>query len=411
MKQIFTVLFTTLFVSVVWSQNPPDYNGILGQQRINTITTAVPFLMIAPDARSGALGDAGVSLSPDINSMHWNPAKYAFFRDNDFYKVDEETGDTLAIKDNLFSVGLNYTPWLRSLVPDINLSNLVGVYRPDDNQALAFSVKYFTLGDVNLTDEVGTFMGTVRPREFAFDVAYARKLGANFSTALALRYIYSDLTQGQLEGSQAGTSIAFDLAAYYRKPFMLKEIPSTIALGMNVSNIGSKITYTDDINADFIPVNLRIGPSVTLDFHEHRSLSLMVDFNKLLVPTPPIYARDENGQVLIGDDGNYVIESGRDPNRSLFSGMTGSFSDAPGGFSEELKEITMSFGAEYVRNEYLTLRTGYFHEHEIKGNRKYFTAGLGLRYLRYRFDFAYVIPVAQRSPLENVLRFSLGANF
>ncbi len=364
-----------------------------------------------PDARAGALGDAGVSSTPDINSMHWNPAKYAFFMDDDFYQVEEDTGDTLAIKDNLFSIGVNYTPWMRSLVPDINFSHLIGFYRPDDRQALAFSVKYFTMGDVNYTDQVGNALGTIRPREFAFDATYAMKLSNSFSGALALRYIYSDLTLGPIEGVQVGTSIAFDLAAYYRKSDIFKNIPSAFALGVNVSNIGNKISYSDYMSADFIPVNLRIGPSFTLDVHQNRSFSLMVDFNKLLVPTPPIYARNEFGQVMFDDDGEPIIASGRNPDRSLFSGMIGSFSDAPGGFSEELKEITISIGAEYVRNEYLTLRTGYFHEHEMKGHRKYFTAGFGLKYLDFCFDFSYLSPVAERSPMENVIRFSLGASF
>lgn len=413
MKQFLTVVFTIAFASVVWSQPPPDYGDILGQQRTkNTVTTVVPFLRIAPDARAGALGDAGVSSSPDINSMHWNPAKYAFFRDGDFYKIDEETGDTLAIKDNLFSIGYSSKqPWITSIVPDINYSYAIGVFRPDNRRALAFSIKYFSMGDVSFTDEVGTPLGYVRPTEFAFDVAYASKLGTNFSSAVALRFIYSDLKEEYFEGLQSGTSIAFDLAAYYRKPITLKGIPSTFAWGVNISNIGSKITHTDDIGAAFIPVNLRIGPSFDFDFHEHHSLKIMVDFNKLLVPTPPIYARDENGQILIGDDGEYLIASGRNPNRSVFSGMLGSFSDAPGGFSEELKEINISIGIEYKLIQTISFRCGYFHEHEIKGNRKFYTAGLGLSYRWIAFDIGRFIPIAQESILNNAWRVSLGINF
>lgn len=389
---VIAVFISMLMVpNTLFSQEPPDYSEVLGQ-RINTITTAVPFLMIAPDARAGALGDAGVSSSPDINSMHWNPAKYAF--------LEDEMG-----------FALNYTPWLRSLVPDINLSYLSGYRRLDDLQTIAFSLKYFTLGDVNFTDEVGTPMGTVRPNEFSFDVAYARRLGDFIGGAIAARFIYSDLTQGQLEGSQAGISLAADVAVYYERELNWQNTPATFASGINISNMGNKITYTDDINADFIPINLRFGPSLRFDLDNFNQVALMVDFNKLLVPTPPIYARDENGQVIIGDDGEYVIESGRDPNRSVVAGMLGSFSDAPGGFSEELNEFTISAGAEYWYDQQFAIRGGYFYEHESKGNRKYFTVGLGLKYNVFGLDFAYVIPVAQRSPLENVLRFSLTFDF
>lgn len=394
MRSLFSVIAVFISVliipNVLLSQNPPDYDEVLGQ-RINTITTAVPFLMIAPDARAGALGDAGVSSSPDINSMHWNPAKYAF--------LEDEMG-----------FALNYTPWLRSLVPDINLSYLTGYRKLDDLQTIAFSLKYFTLGDVNFTDEVGTPMGTVRPNEFSFDVAYARRLGDFISGAIAARFIYSDLTQGQLEGSQAGISLAADVSVYYERELDWQNTPATFASGINISNMGNKITYTDDINADFIPINLRFGPSLRFDLDNFNQVALMVDFNKLLVPTPPIYARDDNGNLIPTDDG-WEIAEGRDPNRSVVGGMLGSFSDAPGGFSEELNEMTISAGAEYWYDQQFAIRGGYFYEHESKGNRKYFTVGLGLKYNVFGLDFAYVIPVAQRSPLENVLRFTLTFDF
>jgi len=391
MRSLLSVI--AVFVSVLIIPNAlfsQNYDDVLGQ-RINTITTAVPFLMIAPDARAGALGDAGVSSSPDINSMHWNPAKYAF--------LEDEMG-----------FALNYTPWLRSLVPDINLSYLTGYRKLDDLQTIAFSLKYFTLGDVNFTDEVGTPMGTVRPNEFSFDVAYARRLGDFISGAIAARFIYSDLTQGQLEGSQAGISLAADVSVYYERELDWQNTPATFAAGVNISNMGNKITYTDDINADFIPINLRFGPSLRFDLDNFNQVALMVDFNKLLVPTPPIYARDENGNLIPTDDG-WEISEGRDPNRSVVGGMLGSFSDAPGGFSEELNEMTISAGVEYWYDQQFAIRGGYFYEHESKGNRKYFTVGLGLKYNVFGLDFAYVIPVAQRSPLENVLRFTLTFDF
>ena len=394
MKFLFTAIVALcVILSAARTVTAQDYRDVLGQE-VNTITTAVPFLMIAPDARAGAMGDAGVSSSPDINSMHWNPAKYAFMEQD-------------------FGLALNYTPWLRSLVPDINLSYLTGYRRLDDLQTVAFSMKYFTLGDINYTDQLGNSLGTFRPNEFSLDAAYIRQLGQHLSGAVAARFIYSDLTQGQDAAgmeTQAGISYAADVAVYYQRPLEWNT-PTQFAAGVNISNMGNKITYTDDVNADFIPINLRFGPSLTFELDDYNSLALMVDFNKLLVPTPPVYERDENGQIVFGDDGEPVIAEGRDPNRSVVAGMLGSFSDAPGGFSEELQEFTISAGAEYWYDEQFAIRAGYFHEHENKGNRKYFTVGLGLKYNVFGLDFSYVIPVAQRSPLENVLRFSLAFDF
>ncbi len=393
MKSLLSAVIAIVFILGFQPLFGQGYDDILGQRDVNTITTAVPFLMIAPDARGGALGDAGVSSAPDIHSMHWNPAKYAF--------LEPEMG---------FAV--SYTPWLRNLVPDINLSYLSGYRRLDDLQTIAFSLKYFTLGDVNFTDDVGNYMGTVRPNEFSFDVAYARILGEHISGAIAARFIYSDLTQGQMAGgmeTQPGISLAADVAAYYNRELDW-DTRTYFSAGVNISNMGNKITYTDDINADFIPINLRMGPSLTFELDDFNQIALMVDFNKLLVPTPPIYARDENGSLIPTDDG-WEIESGSDPNRSVVGGMLGSFSDAPGGFSEELNEITISAGAEYWYDRQFALRAGYFHEHASKGNRKYFTLGVGLKYNVFGLDFAYLVPVAQRSPLENVLRFSLSFDF
>lgn len=372
-----------------------DYGDLLGQDRLNTISTAVPFLLIAPDARAGALGDAGVASSPDANSMHWNPAKYAF--------VEQDLG---------FS--MNYTPWLRALVPDINLSYLGGFYKLDDIQTIGFSLVYFSLGEINFTDDQGNFLFPVKPNEFAFDVAYARRLGDHISGAVTARYIYSNLTQGQFAGgieTKPGMALAADVSAYYERELSWNRTPAVFAAGINISNMGNKISYTEEINADFIPINLRIGPRLTLNLDEFNQVSFMVDLNKLMVPTPPIYKRDENGQVEIDETGNFVIERGRDPNRSVVGGMFGSFTDAPGGFREELNEITYSAGLEYWYDRQFALRAGYFHEHQSKGNRKYFTLGVGLKYNVFGLDFAYVVPVAQRSPLENVLRFSLHFDF
>lgn len=395
-NMVWTAVLLLHVVSVTQAQNnDPVIGDLLGQERLNTITTAVPFLMIAPDARSGALGDAGVSSSPDANSMRWNPAKLAF--------ADQE-----------FGVAMNYTPWLRALVPDIHLSYLSGFRRLDDLQTLGFSLTYFSLGEIMFTDEVGNPQFAVNPNEFALDIAYARILGEHISGAIAARYIYSNLTGGHFAGgmeTKPGMALAADVAVYYQRELDWDRNQGEFAFGVNISNIGNKISYTDDVNAEFIPINLRLGPRLTLDLDQFNQVSFMVDFNKLLVPTPPIYERDETGAVRIDDSGNFMIRDGRDPNRSVPAGIFGSFSDAPGGFSEEMKEITLSVGVEYWYDQQFALRAGYFHESEMKGNRKYFTTGLGLKYNVFGLDFSYVIPLAQRSPLENVLRFSLTFDF
>lgn len=397
-KSLFTQTLALSLLLTIASQvktYSQDYGEILGQE-VNTITTAVPFLMIAPDARSGAMGDAGVSTSPDANSMHWNAAKFAF--------IDKDMG-----------LSLNYTPWLRTLVPDINLSYLSGFKRIDELQTVAASLVFFSLGDIQFTDEAGMPQGTYRPSEFALDVAYARKLGENISGAITMRYIHSNLTQGQDVGSmetRPGRALAADVSAYYQRELDWRRTPAILSAGVNISNIGNKISYSDDINANFIPINLRLGPTLTLLLDEFNTLAFTLDFNKLLVPTPPIYARNpDTNAPLVDDDGNYVIAQGSDPNRGVVSGMFGSFSDAPGGFSEEINEITYSAGMEYWYDQQFAIRGGYFHEHETKGNRKFFTLGIGLKYNVFGLDFSYIIPVAQRSPLENVLRFSLSFDF
>jgi hypothetical protein len=380
----------------ILAQSDPNFGDLLGQERVNTITTAVPFLMIAPDARAAAMGDAGVSSSPDVNSMHWNPAKYAF--------VDKEMG-----------LALSYTPWLRSLVNDINLSYLSGFRKIDELQTVAASLLFFSLGDIQFTDINGNSLGTYRPSEFAIDVAYARKLGDYISGGIAARYIHSNLTQGQdvaLQETRPGRSIAADVSAYYERDLDWRRSPATFSAGINISNIGNKISYSDDIQSDFIPINLRFGPTLRFDLDEYNSIAFSLDINKLLVPTPPIYERDPvTNEVLLDDDGNYRIASGRDPNRSVVAGMFGSFADAPNGFNEELKEFSFAGGIEYWYDKQFAIRGGYFHEHQLKGNRKFFTLGIGLKYNVFGLDFAYLVPVLQRSPLENVLRFSLTFDF
>ena len=388
-KIVAILLFLTL-IPIARLSAQASIDDLLGQDRANTITSAVPFLMIAPDARSAGMGDAGVSSRPDVNSMHWNPAKYAF--------IEQEMG-----------LAVSYTPWLRSLVNDINLSYLTGFHRIDDLQTVAASLLFFSLGNIQFTDINGNSMGTFRPNEFAVSVAYARKLGEYISGGITARYIHSDLTQGQVVGSfetRPGRSIAADVSAFYQRELEWQRIPASLSAGINISNIGNKISYSDQIDAAFIPINLRFGPTLKLNIDDFNTIAFSLDINKLLVPTPPIYQHD-----TVDADNNLVILRGRDPNRSVVSGMFGSFSDAPGGFSEELQEFSFAAGIEYWYDNQFAIRGGYFHEHERKGNRKFFTLGLGLKYNVFGLDFAYIIPVMQISPLADVMRFSLIFDF
>ncbi|HNW70312.1 MAG TPA: type IX secretion system outer membrane channel protein PorV [Bacteroidales bacterium] len=365
------------------------------KNKLNTITTAVPFLLIAPDARGGGLGDAGCASFADANSQHWNPAKYGF--------IDKDFG---------FSV--SYSPWLRKLVNDINLAYLGAYKRINKRQVLAMSLRYFSLGNITFTNETGQNIGQYKPNEFALDASYSFKFTNEVSGAIALRYIYSNLTGGiYVAGaeSKAGQAVAADVAVYYEKPIEIKNINTTFGLGVNISNIGNKISYTENLDRDFIPTNLRLGLAYTVLFDKNNSLGLIVDFNKLLVPTTPLYQLDSTGKYVYDVDGNKIIEKGKDPNVGVVRGMFQSFYDAPGGFGEEMKEINFALGLEYWYAKQFSIRAGYFNEASTKGNRKYLTVGAGLRYSVFGLDFAYLIPVTQRNPLENTLRFSLLFNF
>lgn len=364
-----------------------DLTGNKPKGEVNTITSAVPFLMIAPDSRSGAMGDVGVALSPDANSMHWNPAKYAF-------------------APNDMGFAISYTPWLRELIPDINLAYLSGYKRIDKDQVIGFSMLYFSLGNITFTDIVGNTAGQFNPNEFALAVAYARSFSDRFSGSLAFRYIYSNLTGGQFVGgmeSNAGQAFAADVSLYYQNEDLIAgNYDATFAWGLNFSNIGSKISYQKNSDKDFIPMNLRLGAAYTIDFDDYNSLTVAADINKMLVPTPPIYYNDS-----LDINGDPVIEFGYDPNVSVPVGIFQSFYDAPLGFSEELNEYTFSVGLEYWYAKQFAIRGGYFHEHATKGNRKYFTLGIGLRLNVFGLDFAYLVPIYQNNPLANTLRFSL----
>jgi hypothetical protein len=354
---------------------------------VNTITSAVPFLTIAPDSRSGAMGDVGVALSPDANSMHWNPAKYAF--------VPNDMG---------FAV--SYTPWLRELIPDINLAYLSGYKRIDQEQVIGFSLLYFSLGNIVFTDVVGNTSGQFNPNEFAIDGAYARAFSDRFSGSLAFRFIYSNLTGGQFVGgveSYPGTAYAADVSLFYMNTDLTAgSYDATASWGLNISNLGSKISYTKNSDKDFIPINMRLGGAYSIEFDDYNSITMALDINKMLVPTPPIYSTEE-----VDINGNPMIEAGMDPNVAVPVGIFQSFYDAPLGFQEELNEFTFSLGAEYWYANQFAIRGGYFQEHATKGNRKYFTLGVGLRLNVFGLDFAYLVPLFQNNPLANTLRFSL----
>jgi len=395
-KRVSSSIIISLLCSYIsYGQNNGKTN--LGQDSsINTITTAVPFLLIAPDSRAGAMGDAGVASSPDPNSIHWNASKLAF-------------------SEKEFGLSISYTPWLRALVPDINLAYLSGFKKIGKDQALAGSLRYFSLGDITFTDISGNEIGQFRPNEFAVDLAYARKLSELFSGGIALRYIYSNLTGGinvQGADSKPGTSVAADISVYHQNSnIKVGDKKGKYALGLNISNIGSKISYTETSEKDFIPINMRLGGRLTVNLDDYNEISFLGDFNKLLVPTPPIYDTISGGAPKIGPDGKKIILAGEDPDRAVASGIFGSFSDAPGGGKEELRELTYSIGMEYWYDKLFAFRAGYFYEHPTKGNRQYFTIGAGLRYNVFGLDLAYLIPTQQRNPLQNTLRFTLVFDF
>lgn len=392
LKITFLALLTA-FGGYVQSQT---YQELSGRNTLNVITTAVPFLMIAPDARAGSMGDVGVSSNPDVYSMHWNPAKYA-------------------VMESDMSVGLSYSPWLRNLVPDMNLAYLAFAKRVDQNSSVAATLRFFTLGDIQFTDEFGGDNGTYRPSEWALDATYSRKLTDHLSGAVAGRFIYSNLTLGQNVGgasTSAGISAAADVAVYWEKEVaMFRDIDSKLAWGINISNIGTKLGYSSSsIKKDFIPTNLRFGPTLHLTIDDYNEISFSLDVNKLLVPTPPIYKRDSvtGNPIPIPGTDNYEILSGMDDEVSVVAGILQSFYDSPGGFEEEMRELSLSFGAEYWYNKVFAIRGGAFYEDATKGNRKFFTLGAGLRYNVFGLDFSYLIPIDSRNnPLQNTLRFAL----
>ena len=353
------------------------------EDMFNPVNTSVTSQTIAPDARSAGMGDVGAATDPDVVSQYWNPAKYPF--------TISRAG-----------VALNYTPWLRQLVSDMDLAYLVGYYRIGDYSAISGSLRYFSLGEVMTSSSLdATNDMTINPYEMSLDVAYSLMLSEQFSMAAAVRWIYSDLTYDYTEDTSPGSAFAADLSFYYQNYLNIGARECQIGLGMNVSNIGSKITFGGDEHSEFIPTNLRLGASLMIPVDEYNRFTIAADANKLLVPTYPKQKEDETSQ-------EYQDRLERDYfDVSSISGIFKSFSDAPNGSKEELEEIQWSLGAEYVYHDQFSIRAGYHHESENKGNRKYFTVGAGFRMNVFSLDAGYVIATAKSNPLDQTLRFTL----
>ncbi len=368
-----------LISGVIISQHSFSQNiNTLGQE--SAITTAVPFLVISPDARHAALGDAGVATTPDANSTYWNPGKLAFIQSK-------------------YGASASYTPWLGKIVNDMSISYLTGFYKINRESAFNLALKYFDMGEITFTNNVAAVTGQFSPRDFSFDGSYSRMLSENLGIGLTAKYIYSNLTgtNSNVDG-KAGTSVAVDIGLYYTKELKWKN-PSTLSFGGSISNIGAKLSYTDNNNEDFLPTNLRLGSALMTALDPYNTITFVLDFNKLMVPSPPI--RDETGAIVAGED----------PNRSLLNAMFTSFSDAPNGAKEEFQEIMTSIGVEYWYNKSFAARVGYFNEASNKGNRKYLTLGLGFTKNRFGIDVAYLVPTAKREhPLAETLRFTLHFN-
>lgn len=373
----------TFLILVVTGQKIFSQSLPTGQEIIyNPITTAVPFLTITPDSRHGAMGDVGVATSPDANAQYWNPSKFAFTQDK-------------------FGFALSYTPWLRQLVKDINLAYLSGYYKLDRYQTIGASLRYFSMGEIILLDQIGTSLANVSPNEFAFDVSYSRKLSENFSGGVALRYIRSDLSGGIGPVTYvAGQTFSSDVSFYYTRNFGRSNYDQTISFGINLSNIGGKISYDEGQNKEFIPANLRLGTTYSKEFNNYNTFSVSFDVNKLMVPSPQLYLGTANGSggIILADNSN---------NMSVINSILSSFSDAPAGLKEELQEINYSIGAEYWYSHQFAIRGGYFSESEYKGNRKFFSSGLGVKMNICSIDFSYLIPIHQNNPLANTIRFTL----
>lgn len=390
-KSVWALTLAFTASGVATAQSSSSGNGGIGGISVNgqeyATTTAVPFLRITPNARTGAMGDAGIALQPDSisdpDAAYLNPAK-------------------LAYNSKPVGISLSYTPWLKALVNDIYLAQASGYYKINSLQAVAMSVRFFSLGSIQFTNAQGESTGQFKPNEFAIDAHYSRILAKGFSAGIGLRFIYSNLASGQtLQGVNItpGKAASADIAFYYNHPVKLGKVNSNIAVGLNFSNLGSKISYTSSAEKDFIPMNMGIGAAWRIDIDKHNQINFVVDANKLLVPTPTTADNNNNGILDYRE-------------KSVPEAIFTSFGDAPGGFKEEMHEVTWQTGIEYWYDKLFAVRAGYFHESETKGNRHFFSAGVGLRYSVFGLDFSYLIPTStQRNPLDNTLRFSLVFNF
>ncbi len=353
----------------------------------NAVLTAVPFLRIAPSAREGGMGDVGIALSPDANAMHFNSSKLVF--------AEEDLG-----------ISATYTPWLRSLgLNDVYLAYLTGYYKMNDLQAIGFGLRYFSLGSIQFTDANGEPLNTGKPNEFEIAASYARKLSDKFSAAVTGKFIYSNLAAGQQvqgETIEAGLAGAADISFTYRTPIEMENKESNLTMGLAITNLGSKITYTNSLNRDFLPANLGLGAAWEIELDDYNSITFASDINKLLAPTPcQGNDCDQDGDGIF----DYKEQSG-------ISAVFSSFGDAPEGFAEELRELMYSFGVEYWYDKQFAVRAGYYNEHSQKGGRKFLTVGLGLKYNIFGLNFSYLIPTtSQQNPLDNTLRFSLLFDF
>ncbi len=387
-KKPLTGLMALLSVSFTWAQ----FGGLEGDsdylEELRTITTAVPIIAVSPDARAGGMGDVGAASEPDINGVYWNVAKLSFMEQDQ-------------------ALSMSYTPWMNELVSDINLAHVNYGFRIDDRQGMAIAMRYFSLGEIVFKDENNNNQGTGRPYEFTLNTGYSIKLSEQFSAGIGLRFIFSDLTNGlQAVGVETtpGNTVAGDLGLYYesKEDRLRSGQVQSYALGLAISNLGGKVQYANSqTTADFLPANIRLGGAYKLQFDQYNRMEVIAEANKLLVPTPP--ERDAQGNII----------AGKDDNVSSFAGAIQSFSDAPGGVSEELEEVILNTGLEYWYDDRFAFRAGYQYEDPQKGGREYITIGAGIRYNVFGLDFAYLFSASpiRRSPLENTLRFTLFFNF
>ncbi len=382
MKSVSIILYIMLLLSsnLVNGQNDVGISGREVGSKV--LIPAIPFLNLTPDARGGALGSSGVATDPDINSLYWNNAKLVF--------IEQKIGGTLS-----------YTPWLNKIANDMFISYVAGYLKIDDRQAIGVSMRYFNLGEFQINDKLGAYVADLSPYEMAFDAAYSRKLSDQLSIGVTGRFISSNISRQfeLLEDIGVVYSMAVDLGVFYKKSITLAGNNTDLSLGAHLSNFGPKINYGNSSSKDFIPTNLRLGVALKNYLDNYHSLTFVFDINKLMVPTPPVYGKDESG--------NLNIINGKDPDRSLFAGTFGSFGDAPGGIREELQELIFSGGLEYMYRNNAALRVGYFHENKNKGNRRYLTFGTGFKYRAFGLDVSYLVPVVENHPLAETLRFSL----